>query len=378
MNFPGIEAAAVKVGRDVMIGAGSRVLARDVTLYDGAAIEEGVTICCDRLVIGSGVRIGARTRIISPEIELGAACSIGAGFEAELNEYLRLGDGSDIGRGVRMTGQGVVAGEHLWMTDAVLVGGGGARGPRSYLSIGDRSAVMDRCFINLSEPVSIGSDTALSNGVTILTHSLWQPALFGGTTIFAPSTIGSRNILYVNAIIAPGVTTGDDVTVAAGALVLHDVPDGAMAIGNPARIIKTTPPAPRTLEASRKDALMRDILRTYVETVPVKGGTVEEWDDPDLAVVTVSGLRESIRYLPLESPSGGPADITVGFDAAPGRAGRCHFDVAASRMSGEPTLISEDFRDYLRRRTIRIFTDRPFQPLPPANVARLRAWLRTS
>ena len=38
--------------------------------------------------------------------------------------------------------------------------------------------------------------------------------------------------------------------------------------------------------------------------------------------------------------------------------------------------LAEDLRDHLRRRTIRIFTDRPFQPLPPANIARLRARLR--
>ena len=194
-SFHGIEAASVRVGQDVRVAAGSRICARDVDLADGVAIEEDVAISCDRLVIGARSRVGARSRLVCPDIELGERCSLGADFAAELNEHLRLGRQSDIGRGVRMIGQGVVAGEHFWMTDAVVVGGGGARGPRSYLSVGDRSAIMDRCFINISEPVTIGSDTALSIGVTILTHSLWQPALTGGTMVFAPAAIGRRNIL---------------------------------------------------------------------------------------------------------------------------------------------------------------------------------------
>ena len=180
----------------------------------------------------------------------------------------------------------------------------------------------------------------------------------------------------MNAVIAPGVTTGDDVTVAAGALVLQDVPDGAMAIGNPARIIKSTPPVPRALEPSRQDALLREILRRYADTLPVKGAEVETGEDPDVVVVTSAGVRESIRYLPSAAPAAGTGDITIAFGEAPGRAGRCHFDVATCTMSGQASALAEDVRDHLRRNTIRIFTDTPFQPLPPANVGRLRERLR--
>jgi hypothetical protein len=47
-------------------------------------------------------------------------------------------------------------------------------------------------------------------------------------------------------------------------------------------------------------------------------------------------------------------------------------------MDGDATPLAEDLRDFLRRRTIRIYTDHPFQALPLANLARLAARLRTS
>jgi acetyltransferase-like isoleucine patch superfamily enzyme len=371
-THPAIHASLVSAGKGLRCGAGVHVQAQEVVIGDDVVIEDDVRISADRVEIGSGTRIGTGARVVCPDVRIGDLARIGPGLEAEINDHLRLGRLSDVGRGVRMVAQGVDVGDHLWMTDGVSVGGGGARGPRSYLAIGDRSAVMDRCFINVSEPVTIGSDTALSNGVTILTHSLWQPVLAGGTAVFAPTRVGSRNIVYVNAVIAPGVTTGNDVTVAAGALVLQDVPDGATAVGNPARILKSTPPVPRELDPARRDALVREIWRSYAETLPIKGVVMELSGDPDLIIAVVDGTRERIQYLG-SAPADAAADVTIGFGSAPHGVSRCHFDLAANAMTGEPTRLSEDLRDHLRRHTIRIFTDRPFQALPPANVARLRA-----
>jgi acetyltransferase-like isoleucine patch superfamily enzyme len=371
-----IESDRIRRGRGVSVSPHSQVRARETTLGEDVVIEDDVVICCDRLNIGDGTRLGAGSRVVAPEIAFAAGCRIGAGMVAELNEYFRLGVRSDIGRNVRIIGQGVMVGDHVWLTDDVVIGGGGARGPHSYLSIGDRSAIMDRCFINISEPVSIGADTALSVGVTVLTHSLWSPVLSGGTSVFAPTRIGSRNIVYVNAILAPGVTTGDDVTVAAGALVLQNVPDGSMAVGNPARIMKAVPQVPRELGQERRDTIVRDLLRGYAEALPTKGVQVEMGDDPDALVATFEGVRIHVRYFPDVGSAGTPADISLRFGDQPARSARCHFDLAARRMIGESSPLAEDLRDYLRRRTIRIFTDRPFQSLPPANIARLRALLR--
>ena len=41
-----------------------------------------------------------------------------------------------------------------------------------------------------------------------------------------------------NATLLPGVVIGRDALVGAGSVVVHDVPDGAVVVGNPARIVR--------------------------------------------------------------------------------------------------------------------------------------------
>jgi acetyltransferase-like isoleucine patch superfamily enzyme len=376
----GIDAEEVTIGRGVQIGQRTQICAKSVFLGDGVAIDDDVTIAGDKLRIGAGTHIGANVRVLSPTIEFGERCRIGSGLRAELNEHFVLGRLAEVGHSVRIVGQGLRAGDHFWLTDMVVIGGGGARGPRSYLVVGDRSAVMERCYINLSDTVTIGTDTALSNGVTILTHSMWQPTLDGGSSQFAPVQIGSRCILYVNAIVAPGVTIGDDVTVAAGALVIQKVPDGATAIGNPARVMRATPPVPRDVGAARRDAIVRETLRDWTSTLAIKGVRADYAEESGAVTATFGGITDLVWYAAQGGPASRPGAVTISlaFGAAPaGAAAQCHFDLSARTASGTLSPLAEDLRDFLRRRTIRIYSDRPFRPLPAANLERLRARLRS-
>jgi maltose O-acetyltransferase len=43
-------------------------------------------------------------------------------------------------------------------------------------------------------------------------------------------------------IVCPGVTIGRDTVVGAGAVVIRDLPDGVLAVGNPARVVRTLGP----------------------------------------------------------------------------------------------------------------------------------------
>ena len=55
-------------------------------------------------------------------------------------------------------------------------------------------------------------------------------------------TIGSRVWLGGGVIVRPGVTIGDDIVVGSGAVVVKDLPDRVVAVGNPARVVRELPP----------------------------------------------------------------------------------------------------------------------------------------
>jgi hypothetical protein len=238
---------------------------------------------------------------------------------------------------------------------------------------------MDGCFVNVCEPVSIGSDTALSNHAIVLTHSTWHPALTGGTPLFAPVVIGDDVIVYVNAVIGPGVHVGDHCTIGAGAVVTRDVPDRSTAFGNPARLAAIAPSLGQPVDPARQDEIVRGALREYCESVPLKGGRIAALG-PEAFEVELAGVSETIRYLPAvgaDRAVASPATITLSMrEVPPDRRGPCHFDLGRRALIGEASAVAEDLRDFLRRRTIRVYTDRPFRSLPPASIARLRRELQ--
>lgn len=53
-----------------------------------------------------------------------------------------------------------------------------------------------------------------------------------------PVTIGNDVWLCGKVTVCPGVTIGNNVVVAAGSVVVHDIPDNVMVAGNPARMVK--------------------------------------------------------------------------------------------------------------------------------------------
>lgn len=376
-----IEADRVTVEEGATVGEGAVIRGEEVVLRRGARVGAGTRIDCDRLELGPGARIGERGRLVCPDVVLEEGAGIGASLEAELNEHLHLGRHGSMGSRLSMVGQGVRAGEFLWLKSDVIIGGGGARGPRSYLEIGDRSTIIDRTFINVSEPVRIGSNTALSFNVALLTHGAWQPVLQGYGTAFGPVTIGDHAVIYLNSVVMPNVTVGDYSTVAAGSVVLEDVPAHCLVAGSPARIRRGPEGYPRPMDAAGVDALMDEVLRDYASTLPVKGARVT-WmaDDGRAFCVELNGRRETVGYLPLASappaswgPDGAPTLLLGHGAAGKNVANGAYFDLSAETVEGALSAIGEDLRDCLRRWTLRFFTGDPFRTLPQANVQRLKA-----
>ena len=58
----------------------------------------------------------------------------------------------------------------------------------------------------------------------------------------APVRIGRRCWLGMNSMVMKGVSIGDNTVVAAGSVVISDLPESVIAAGNPARVLRSLTP----------------------------------------------------------------------------------------------------------------------------------------
>jgi len=109
-----------------------------------------------------------------------------------------------------------------------------AAGKFEHLRIGQNSFI-GRVDVQLHSNISIGSNVCINDGVRLITashdvrDSNWKP-------IARPIQIGDYAWIATGAVVLPGVSIGCGAVVGAGAVVAGDVPDHAVATGNPARI----------------------------------------------------------------------------------------------------------------------------------------------
>ena len=103
------------------------------------------------------------------------------------------------------------------------------------IEIGAGTFVNHRTELVAHERVRIGRDCLLAWDVLVLDSD--SHAVDGGT-VTAPVTVGDRVWIGCRATVLKGVTIGDGAVVAAGAVVVHDVPARALVAGNPARVVR--------------------------------------------------------------------------------------------------------------------------------------------
>jgi maltose O-acetyltransferase len=119
--------------------------------------------------------------------------------------------------------------------------------PPFFVDYGSSIRIGARCFANFGlvaldvAPITIGDDVQIGPSVQLLTpthpvdpeprRARWEAA--------EPITIGDNVWLGGGAIVLPGVTIGANTVVGAGAVVTRDLPADVVAVGNPARVVRT-------------------------------------------------------------------------------------------------------------------------------------------
>lgn len=88
--------------------------------------------------------------------------------------------------------------------------------------------------------VIIGDNVFIAPNVGIYTagHPLDRERRNQGLEYALPITIGNNVWIGAGVSIMPGVTIGDDTMIGAGSVVIHSIPSGVVAVGNPCRVLR--------------------------------------------------------------------------------------------------------------------------------------------
>ncbi|MEU1466266.1 sugar O-acetyltransferase [Streptomyces sp. NPDC005727] len=119
--------------------------------------------------------------------------------------------------------------------------------PPVHVDYGSNITVGARTFVNYNltaldvAAITIGDDCQIGPNVQLLTptHPLEPQPRRDKLEAARPITIGDNVWIGGGAIVLPGVTIGENSVIGAGAVVTKDVPANVVAVGNPARVVRS-------------------------------------------------------------------------------------------------------------------------------------------
>ncbi|MGI6877562.1 sugar O-acetyltransferase [Microbacterium sp. gxy059] len=119
--------------------------------------------------------------------------------------------------------------------------------PPLFVDYGENISIGARSFANYGltaldvAPITIGEDCQIGPHVQLLTptHPIAPDPRRDKLEAAEPIVIGDNVWLGGGVIVCPGVTIGDNSVVGAGSVVTRDIPADVVAVGNPARVIRS-------------------------------------------------------------------------------------------------------------------------------------------
>lgn len=183
----------------------SRPASGRAELGDDCAVHEGAVIAPpevsgDPPVIGDGATVRSGT-VVYPDVEIGE--NFITGHDALVREHTEIGDDCTVG------------------TKTVIDG---------YTSVGDRVSMQTGVYVpsytDIGNDIFLGPNAVLTNDP----YPIRDDGELVGPTLEDHVSVGA------NATIVPNITLGEQSFVAAGAVVLEDVPPRSLAVGVPAEM----------------------------------------------------------------------------------------------------------------------------------------------
>jgi len=130
-------------------------------------------------------------------------------------------------------GQGTMLEPGCWITMA----------PEATIAIGEGCFLNRGVMLAAHDRIEIGDHVMFANGCFVgdASHKYDDPdtpITWQGFESKGPVTIGSNCWFGVNVVVTSGVTVGDRCVVGANSVVTGDLPDGVIAAGSPAKVIR--------------------------------------------------------------------------------------------------------------------------------------------
>src|SRR4051812_41607402 len=210
--------------------------------------------------IGRGVRFSFGGVVVGRDVDLGDRVEIGL-LAIVTGRTIRISRHSSIGTMSYVSCERIEIGEDARIREQVYVGG--PQLPESAFILGNRTIVLQMAFINPTKPVTIGDDTGIGGHCLIFTHGAWLNALDGYPVTYEPVTLGKSVWLPWRVFLMPGTTIGDGSVIGANSLVQGAIPPYSLAVGSPAKVIRSAPDFPRQLSEAQRAALVTEMMSEF-------------------------------------------------------------------------------------------------------------------
>jgi acetyltransferase-like isoleucine patch superfamily enzyme len=315
--------------------------------------------------IGRGVRFSFGGVVVGKEVDIGDFVEVG--FLAVVQGgRITIGRHSSVGTLSYVSCETIEIGEDARIREQVYVGG--PQLPESRFVLGSRTIILQLTFINPTKPVIIGDDTGIGGHCLIFTHGVWLSALDGYPVSYEPVTIGKSVWLPWRVTVMPGTTIGEGTVIGANSLVSGSVPPHSLAVGFPARVIRSERDFPRRLSGSERSALVGAIMTEFDRYARHSGVSVvgEEAGSP-VRRYTFRGRTWRLLWLrdapsPAAAPDRGDtvlSEVALAADAvAEFRRRAVHWlDLAARTRSRDGSPLTEELALYLGRYGVRLARD---------------------
>src|SRR5881394_3891447 len=222
--------------------------------------------------IGAGVKFSFGAIIVGANVEIGDHAEFGL-LSVVIGRNIKIGWHSSVGTMSYVSCERIEMGEDARIREQVYVGG--PQLPESAFVLGSRTIVLQMAFINPTKPVTIGDDTGIGGHCLIFTHGAWLNVLDGYPVNYEPVTLGKSVWLPWRVFIMPGTTIGDGSVIGANSLVSGAIPPNSLAVGSPAKVIRSAPDFPKKLSDGERAGLVETIMGEFDRFVQHGGVRVE-------------------------------------------------------------------------------------------------------